>query len=638
MPPSRANTSITRREETSVTPLAPTGAARVAPVSQPRGLRDRYINDWRCRLTLTSTPKFLGPTSFSAVYDEHEHSPNHHSSIPSLQLPEFNPSRVQNVICAVDDRQVQLGAEVLSLLFEDFPLYRRAAIAGEEQSSEGIMNLPIIRTLCDIFEEMYNSVSGYLDLNLRWTALSRRLFEGTARQFVTHSAMTYHEYVVLLAGRWEAIGFIFTMFGTCAAHTTVNDPLFCSLDLSAADHKNLGILAIAGGDMCLQFCDFVGVRSEALGWLLLRHIHLLTMVCGDADFRPRKRLAELSALIFDMGYHQLDTCEYLPFFLAEGRKRLLVTAYACDKALATFLGFPPLISYRYCRIQLPLDLEPNEVIAEPALREAAICKLDHNGWNTKGLIKGTSWSRVAMKLGHVRELILELSFGSLDQNVQQSAETISSLFQQIRSRLPSYMTWDESTESVLRLTSTMPIYIHLDLLYSNFLLQRILVKRSLAGPEILASLAHQILKAVIAHIAIQQRCGNPFSELGWTIPYFGLPSAGILVIELLRQTQKTHLQPTKELFPRSEVIQNLSILASHIQYIHLPQNGNYEICQQARKVIVYILDHLLSKPTEAPTSASPVPSNIIPTDWLSEEWLNDGSEFITWIDGLDWNE
>ena len=127
-----------------------------------------------------------------------------------------------------------------------------------------------------------------------------------------------------------------------------------------------------------------------------------------------------------MGYHQLDTGKQLPFFLAEGRKRLMVSAYAYDKALATFLGFPPLISYRFCRIQLPLDLEANEVIAEPAVLEASICKLDPNGWNTTGPIKGTSWSRVAVNLAHVRELVLELSLGSLDQNVQQNVEYVPS--------------------------------------------------------------------------------------------------------------------------------------------------------------------------------------------------------------------
>lgn len=85
------------------------------------------------------------------------------------------------------------------------------------------------------------------------------------------------------------------------------------------------------------------------------------------------------------------------------------------------------------------------------------------------------------------------------------------------------------------------------------------------------------------------------------------------------------------------MIQNLSILASHIQYIVLPQKGNYEICQQGRKIILYILDHLLATPADATASISPVPSNLIPTEWLNDEWLNDGTEFIRWIDGLNWD-
>ena len=51
-----------------------------------------------------------------------------------------------------------------------------------------------------------------------------------------------------------------------------------------------------------------------------------------------------------MGYHQLDAGENLPFFLVEGHKRLMVLAYSSDKDLATFLGCPPLIAYRFCRI------------------------------------------------------------------------------------------------------------------------------------------------------------------------------------------------------------------------------------------------------------------------------------------------
>ncbi|KAJ5508524.1 chromatin structure remodeling complex protein RSC3 [Penicillium freii] len=183
------------------------------------------------------------------------------------------------------------------------------------------------------------------------------------------------------------------------------------------------------------------------------------------------------------------------------------------------------------------------------MREAAISKLDAKGWNTKEIIKGVTWSRVALLLGHVRELVLEISLDCQNVQVQQRADEIISLSQEVRNDLPFYLQWDERTETTLRLKSTIPLYIYLDLLYSNFLLQRILVKRSLAESETLVSLANQILKAMLARIAI---------------PYFGLPSAGILAIEVLRQTQNARPWPSERRFARSEVIQNLSNLASHI--------------------------------------------------------------------------
>ncbi|KAJ5620083.1 hypothetical protein N7510_004067 [Penicillium lagena] len=612
--PTRAQQSMAEVAAATLSPPAtmsptPLGTVQMSPgrrllAGSPYAVRDRYIEDWSHRLALNSTPSFLGPTSFSAVYSENEASLKQHSSITPLRLPELSPPDVAR---AVDIHQAQLGAELLSLLFDDFVLYRRTAIACDEKMGEGIIGLPTVRTLCDLIEGMYNSLPGHLDPQSRLLALSRRLFEGTTRELITHATMTLDEYLVALAGRWEAIGIILTMSGICAAHTTVDDPIFHGLRLTATDHKNLGILATAGGDQCLQLCDSVGVMCDTFGWLLMRHAHLLTFVCGDYDYRPRKRLGELSTLLFAIGYHQLDSGEHLPFFLAEGRKRLMASAYACDKELATFLGCPPLIAYRFCRMQLPLDLEPAEVIAEPAVRKAAIDKLDANGWNTNGLIKCTSFSRMSVLLGHVRD------------------------------EIPSYLQWDGSTETALRLTSTIPVYCHLDLLYSDFLLQRILVKRSLTGSESLVCLADQMLKAILAQIAISQRCGKPFSEIGWTIPYFGLPSAGILAIELLRRTQNPHPRPNERPFPRSEVIQNLSILASHIQYIILPQKGNYEVCQRGRKAILYILDHVLSTRTDATASVAPVPNDVIPTDWLNDEWLNDGTEFIRWIDKLNWD-
>ncbi|KAJ5758358.1 uncharacterized protein N7511_007052 [Penicillium nucicola] len=104
-------------------------------------------------------------------------------------------------------------------------------------------------TICDVVEGIYSSIPKDLDQPSRLRRLSRRLFEGTASELVANVDMTLDEYLVALTGRWEAIGFLLTLLGICAAHTTVDDPPFRGFGFSATDHKNLGILATAGSNL-----------------------------------------------------------------------------------------------------------------------------------------------------------------------------------------------------------------------------------------------------------------------------------------------------------------------------------------------------------------------------------------------------
>jgi hypothetical protein len=87
-----------------------------------------YIEPWSQRLALSSTPSFLRLTSFSAVCSENEVSLKQYEPITALRLPQLNPPGALNVVLAVDGRQIQLVAELLSLPFDDFALYRRTAI------------------------------------------------------------------------------------------------------------------------------------------------------------------------------------------------------------------------------------------------------------------------------------------------------------------------------------------------------------------------------------------------------------------------------------------------------------------------------------------------------------------------------
>lgn len=109
----------------------------------------------------------------------------------------------------------------------------------------------------------------------------------------------------------------------------------------------------------------------------------------------------------------------------------------------------------------------------------------------------------------------------------------------------------------------------------------------------------------------------------------------MLAIELLRQSQSTHHDP---MFPRSEIIQNLSRFAGDLEYAIAREAGNYEICQQARKLIRSILDRVLSAPQVSLPASADVSS--MPIEWLGSDdiWLNQDSDFMRWIHNFDWNQ
>lgn len=124
--------------------------------------------------------------------------------------------------------------------------------------------------------------------------------------------------------------------------------------------------------------------------------------------------------MFAQGLHQESTD--VPFFLREMRKRTMVGAYGADKTIATFLGRPPLISWRYCDIPLPLDLSCEEIVAEPEIRDAAIANLASDGWNQEGSLRKGAWPRVSLLASIMREKILEVSLSRKSENLAEKVE------------------------------------------------------------------------------------------------------------------------------------------------------------------------------------------------------------------------
>lgn len=112
---------------------------------------------------------------------------------------------------------------------------------------------------------------------------------------------------------------------------------------------------------------------------------------------------------------------------------------------------------------------------------------------------------------------------------------------------------------------------------------------------------------------------------------FGIPAAGVLAIELLRQRDGSS-RPTPSTLRRPEAIQNLSVFASYLQFVVFPHEGNYEICQRARRILGRILNQILSP--NPPPFPSRLPADAVVADWLNGEsiLLDDGTILLEWIE------
>ena len=163
---------------------------------------------------------------------------------------------------------------------------------------------------------------------------------------------------------------------------------------------------------------------------------------------------------------------------------------------------------------------------------------------------------------------------------------------------------------------------HIDPLYNEFLLHRTLVKRLHSEPVELVNIACSLLSPLLVMCGNRHREGHYANDLPWLIALYGLPPAGVLALELLHQFSDRG-NMTDQAFPRSDIIQKLSVLISSIDCIVRPANGNHAICSQAKKMLQAILDTVLA-PSIPP---SQLPEHMKNIDGVSSQGeVNDADE------------
>lgn len=352
-----------------------------------------------------------------------------------------------------------------------------------------------------------------------------------------------------------------------------------------------------------------------------------------------------------------------PFFLSELRKRTFIQTYGCECSVASFLGRPPRLSYRYCNINLPLDLDDDQVVMEGAQLQEALASLDINGWNKKNRVLRTTWMRCWLGFAPRREDIIDLALGnySTEEVLRRAAEIHEKTEAQWAS-LPAHLQktrYECPNKEGSALDCLHRNVIRQGTLANELLLQRVLRRKAAVPPDILIATARQIFKDIISITARHDIAKDFQLDMTYLLAAHGLRSAAIIAVELLEQEQKIPY-PQHPRLPRSETVQDLSVFAARLGAIDRG-DGTWGLCEQARKVITRILDKILAPPV-APVATMqqhfPGSSSIMhedmamagqPTAILGlgsgnemglEAPMNLGNDndFMLWLENMDWDK
>lgn len=356
-------------------------------------------------------------------------------------------------------------------------------------------------------------------------ALSELVWCNTRQPLKVHGDMTAKEWAKSASGkhlRWEVVGSILSMVGLIAVNLSSYDSIFDSIRECYVDRATFAERMRRASEFCLCFC----YESEVLNEIYVSFIHedLILVEClkGEAHYAAWQRTGELIDAVVAMGLHQGNKVSpQTPFFLAELRKKIFISAYGHDKVMATFLGRPPRLSQRYCKMEPPLDLSDDELFSEGAeLRQALAC-LDENGWHTDEQLRRITWYRARFQVCRIREDILEIALGSSEDEdedeVAYKAERVKRRMKHLKSSLPEFMNTtpeealgEDNTRlgarftigptkesSKMHINALWVVAVHAGIAHTEFLLERAKVNRLRTDTSKLIPVARRMLKLVL---------------------------------------------------------------------------------------------------------------------------------------------
>lgn len=320
-------------------------------------------------------------------------------------------------------------------------------------------------------------------------------------------------------------------------------------------------------------------------------------------------MSETISTLYAEGIHCEESFDE-PFFFREARRRMYAAVFRSDKTLANFFGRPPMMNWRFSDRPLPLDVDENLLMCEdPETLDAELAKLDAEGWNTEGRIYSASWVRLRAKMTISRERFLEISLsGRGFTDLTQEIKDVQAQHQQSWESLPSHLRYDLYDEETVwetkgSLQALKMVNCYLEFLHMEFQIQRLLRRQTQTALPGLLEICMKLLSTILIFNKRGIREYNVQRSFATLVLFYCLPSAGVLALELRRCTLEN--VPLPSTVSRADIIRNLSVLISCMDWAVLPGDGNHKLCCELSKMLSLVLDEVLNYQPPPPTSGAP---------------------------------
>ncbi|TAQ91053.1 hypothetical protein B7494_g587 [Chlorociboria aeruginascens] len=544
------------------------------------------------------TGAYFGPTNFSAVFLENRENFGNTgiqlSSDSDPYIPCHDSLQPQTYFMLPGPTRVGLGIKVLRQLPDRYTT-NFLLEWHSEKCDETTFFKPAIKPFA-------NSLWATFGTHLKEPRRSEDLEHISAAvckngETALEEFEDYEPWLASLSGtnlRWETIGTIFAVLSNALLSLPERDAFFSTQRGQRCNRRQFAVEMKDCVQACIVLSNYKDLLNLQMLALLVKNWALQTIISGETSLLNWRLLGDLVSASTALGLHRQVDSEQVTF-LSELKRRTFTAIFKIDKGASLFVGRPPALSYRYTKFKFPLDLSDEVLVSGGEDLVKAIKNMGANGYHQTAEIYPSTQMRCQGSLAIVLEDILELTLGD---PAEETLDRIQSLLDRINNTYDSFPSFtkfhpsDPSDPAVSDAILAKRISLRLRFLERRLPLERLAYKHSNAAGQNMIDCAREMLELTVLLWVQRDKFTEHHHDYDWLIICMGVPSSGVLCIELLKQTKNQTPDPNIFL-PRSEIVQNLSLLVGFLEWLK-PATGNYPVLLRMRLIIKRILDQILN--------------------------------------------